>query len=160
MKIEANQIENYVAGCFDGNVVDGAWYGRHIPDGLVSLYTEPEHARIRMACTVGVRLRFATDALQVRIALSFGVRSRENFKSSLLVDGAESQVFGPDEYAPTWEGVIFEQSETAGIRESALSLMPEGLLEALQPDQARDLMAYLMHKSQAPLPSAERTSSH
>jgi hypothetical protein len=30
--------------------------------------------------------------------------------------------------------------------------MPEGLLEALTPEQARDLIAYLMHKSQVPLP--------
>jgi len=39
-------------------------------------------------------------------------------------------------------------------------LMPEGLLEALPPEQARDLIAYLMHKSQVPLPAAGKSSSN
>src|SRR5205814_9006463 len=37
----------------------------------------------------------------------------------------------------------------AGIRESSVSLMPEGLLEGMTPEQARDLIAYLMHDRQA-----------
>jgi hypothetical protein len=31
-------------------------------------------------------------------------------------------------------------------------MMPEGLLLALQPEQMRDLIGYLMHPVQAPLP--------
>jgi putative heme-binding domain-containing protein len=58
------------------------------------------------------------------------------------------------------ETVTVERSEVAGIQESALSLMPEGLLEALPPDQARDLVAYLMHKSQVPLPASDKASSN
>ncbi len=50
------------------------------------------------------------------------------------------------------EALTVERSEVAAIRDSSLSLMPEGLLEALPPEQARDLIAYLMHKSQVPLP--------
>ena len=52
------------------------------------------------------------------------------------------------------ETVTVEGSEIADIRESTASLMPEGLLEALRPEQARDLIAYLMHQSQVPLPIA------
>jgi putative membrane-bound dehydrogenase-like protein len=52
------------------------------------------------------------------------------------------------------ETVTVERSEIADIRESTASLMPEGLLEALRPEQARDLIAYLMHQSQVPLPIA------
>ena len=52
------------------------------------------------------------------------------------------------------ETLTVERAEIAGVRESAVSLMPEGLLEALTLEQARDLIAYLMHKSQAPLPAA------
>jgi putative membrane-bound dehydrogenase-like protein len=50
------------------------------------------------------------------------------------------------------ESLTLERAEIEAIRESSLSLMPEGLLEALPPDQARDLIAYLMHPGQTPLP--------
>jgi hypothetical protein len=33
-----------------------------------------------------------------------------------------------------------------------MSMMPEGLLLAFPPDQVRDLIAYLMHPVQVPLP--------
>ncbi|MEO8428844.1 MAG: c-type cytochrome, partial [Verrucomicrobiota bacterium] len=51
------------------------------------------------------------------------------------------------------ETLTFERGEIQSVQESSLSLMPEGLLEALAPEQARDLIAYLMHKSQVPLPT-------
>ena len=46
-----------------------------------------------------------------------------------------------------------ERTEVGTIGESSLSMMPEGLLEALSADQGRDLIAYLMHPTQAPLPA-------
>jgi len=46
-----------------------------------------------------------------------------------------------------------ERSEVAGLEESPLSLMPEGLLEALSEAQVRDLIAYLNHNSQVALPA-------
>ena len=58
------------------------------------------------------------------------------------------------------ETLAIERSEIVEIRESTLSLMPEGLLESLPPEQARDLIAYLMHKSQVPLPVANASSSN
>jgi len=58
------------------------------------------------------------------------------------------------------ETLTVEQSEIVDLRESTLSLMPEGLLEALPPEQARDLIAYLMFKSQVPLPAADKSSSN
>jgi len=58
------------------------------------------------------------------------------------------------------EAVIVERGEVAGLRDSTLSLMPEGLLETLPPEQALDLIAYLMHKSQVPLPAAGKASSN
>ncbi len=57
------------------------------------------------------------------------------------------------------ETLTVERNEIDGIRESTLSLMPEGLLEALPPEQACDLIAYLMLKSQVPLPAASKSSS-
>jgi putative heme-binding domain-containing protein len=51
------------------------------------------------------------------------------------------------------EALTVERGEIAGIQESALSMMPEGLLDPLTPEQARDLLAYLMHPSQVPLPA-------
>ena len=45
-----------------------------------------------------------------------------------------------------------EKSEVAKQESSPLSMMPEGLLLAFPPEQVRDLIAYLMHPVQVPLP--------
>ena len=58
------------------------------------------------------------------------------------------------------ETLAVERGEIAEIRESSVSLMPEGLLEALTPEQARDLIAYLMHKSQVPMPADGKSNSN
>jgi len=58
------------------------------------------------------------------------------------------------------ESLTVERGEIANIRESTLSLMPEGLLEGMAPEQARDLIAYLMHTSQVPIPSLGKSSSN
>ena len=50
------------------------------------------------------------------------------------------------------EEMKIERAEITRQDVSPLSMMPEGLLLALQPDQVRDLIAYLMHPSQVPLP--------
>ncbi len=50
------------------------------------------------------------------------------------------------------EETTVEKSEIAKQETSPVSMMPEGLLMAFQPDQVRDLIAYLMHPSQVPLP--------
>ena len=47
-----------------------------------------------------------------------------------------------------------ERAEVTTITESALSMMPEGLIEALTPAQIRDLFAYLMGRQQVPLPAS------
>ena len=49
------------------------------------------------------------------------------------------------------EKLTVERSDVQTIQESTLSLMPEGLLEALTSEQQRDLFGYLMHKTQVPL---------
>jgi putative membrane-bound dehydrogenase-like protein len=49
------------------------------------------------------------------------------------------------------ETLTVERAEVAKQQESALSIMPEGLIEALTPEQQRDLIAYLMQPSQVPL---------
>jgi putative membrane-bound dehydrogenase-like protein len=51
------------------------------------------------------------------------------------------------------ENLTLERNEIAKIQDSTLSLMPEGLLEALPPEEARDLIGYLMSRSQIPLPT-------
>ena len=50
------------------------------------------------------------------------------------------------------EETTVEKSEITKQDTSPVSMMPEGLLMAFQPDQVRDLIAYLMHPSQVPLP--------
>lgn len=45
-----------------------------------------------------------------------------------------------------------ERTEIESMQDSALSMMPEGLLEGLPADDRRDLIGYLMHPQQVPLP--------
>ncbi len=49
------------------------------------------------------------------------------------------------------ETLTFEHSAIANTRASTLSMMPEGLLDAISPEQTRDLIAYLMSRQQVPL---------
>jgi len=48
------------------------------------------------------------------------------------------------------ETLTLERADIHGLYESPLSLMPEGLLEGLSETQVRDLVAYLMSRSQVP----------
>lgn len=50
------------------------------------------------------------------------------------------------------EIINVNRGELASLEESELSMMPEGLLEALGEATARNLIAYLMQKTQVPLP--------
>ena len=51
------------------------------------------------------------------------------------------------------ETATVERAGLESIEVSSLSLMPEGLLDALKADQVRDLIGYLMHPVQVPLPA-------
>jgi len=52
------------------------------------------------------------------------------------------------------ETMTIDQKEVVKIDTSPMSMMPEGLLLAFPPEQVRDLIAYLMHPVQVPLPGA------
>jgi putative membrane-bound dehydrogenase-like protein len=54
------------------------------------------------------------------------------------------------------EKLTIERADISGMQELPQSLMPEGLFQALSEAQVRDLLAYLMHPSQVPLPAAVR----
>ena len=49
------------------------------------------------------------------------------------------------------ERVVLPRDQIKAIKESPESMMPEGLLEKLSPEEVRDLVSYLASKSQAPL---------
>lgn len=51
------------------------------------------------------------------------------------------------------EKLTVERSEITNVQELTQSLMPEGLLAAFNETQLRDLIAYLMHPTQVPLPA-------
>jgi putative heme-binding domain-containing protein len=53
------------------------------------------------------------------------------------------------------EKLTLERSDIAKSEELPMSLMPEGLPDALGEKQMRDLIAYLMHKTQVPLPAGD-----
>ena len=52
--------------------------------------------------------------------------------------------------------LILDRKEIEGVKSSALSLMPEGLLDTLSKTEVQDLIAYLMSRTQVPLPRPER----
>ncbi|MFZ2276194.1 MAG: PVC-type heme-binding CxxCH protein [Prosthecobacter sp.] len=52
------------------------------------------------------------------------------------------------------ETLTLDRADIVKQETSPLSMMPEGLLLAFQPEQVRDLIAYLMHPVQVPLPKA------
>ena len=49
------------------------------------------------------------------------------------------------------ESLTLDLADIVKTETSPMSMMPEGLLLALQPGQVRDLIAYLMHPVQVPL---------
>jgi len=55
--------------------------------------------------------------------------------------------------------VTLDRDEIEGIRPSGSSLMPDGLLDPLKPDEIRDLFAYLSHPTQVALPSGASARS-
>ena len=51
----------------------------------------------------------------------------------------------------TGERVVVPQAQVVSLRESAVSVMPEGLVKPLKPQELRDLFSYLQcTKSAAP----------
>ncbi len=54
------------------------------------------------------------------------------------------------------EALILERSEIEALRPSSASLMPDGLLETLNSAEIRDLIAYLAHPTQVPMPRVQQ----
>jgi putative heme-binding domain-containing protein len=55
------------------------------------------------------------------------------------------------------EKIVVPTAEIEDRSTSPLSMMPEGMLQNLAPDQVRELFAYLMGPGQAPLPDGFTT---
>lgn len=55
--------------------------------------------------------------------------------------------------------VVIPRAEIASIQQGELSMMPEGLLEALTEQEVRDLIYYLRQPAQAPLPESEQAAN-
>jgi putative heme-binding domain-containing protein len=53
------------------------------------------------------------------------------------------------------EAITLDRSEIEGLKPSSSSLMPDGLLDTLKPDEIRDLIGYLSHPTQVSLPSGK-----
>src|SRR6185436_1219778 len=54
------------------------------------------------------------------------------------------------------ETLIIPRAELKSLAQSELSMMPEGLLQAISEDDARDLLAYLRGPAQVPLPAEQK----
>jgi putative membrane-bound dehydrogenase-like protein len=53
------------------------------------------------------------------------------------------------------ERITLSPDDVEGVKDSSLSLMPEGQLDSLTKEQVRDLIAYLSGKTQVPLPAGK-----
>ncbi|HWE40543.1 MAG TPA: PVC-type heme-binding CxxCH protein [Isosphaeraceae bacterium] len=89
------------------------------------------------------------------------VASSYRMATIALADGRVLNGIVGDRNGPTiaiqtpTERLLVPRSDIEEFRPSDLSLMPEGLLDPLQPDQVRDLIGYLMSPRQVPLPAGE-----
>jgi len=54
------------------------------------------------------------------------------------------------------DALVLDRREIENVQPSPLSLMPDGLLAPLSETETRDLLSYLMHRTQVPLPKAEQ----
>lgn len=72
-----------------------------------------------------------------------GVLARQDEQSVTLVTPGET--------------LTVARGDIRSLRQSELSMMPEGLLQALGNDEARDLVAYLRGRAQVPLPATSET---
>lgn len=83
-----------------------------------------------------------------------------NFRMTtiVLVDGRVVNGLVLTRTEQTWEvqtptdKIVLAVAEIDEARESNVSLMPEGQLDVLKPDEIRDLIAYVMSPAQVPLP--------
>jgi putative membrane-bound dehydrogenase-like protein len=89
----------------------------------------------------------------------------KNFKMS-IVEQIDGRIFNgvivertPKTYTiqTADKKIVFPKSSVEMITESELSMMPENLLNVLNDEQVRDLIAYLMSPAQVPLPKAEKS---
>jgi len=104
MQLTSEQIRSFLVGCSEVTQNDGAIQFHRVPGPMRPLYEDGEASAIRMACTSGVRLRFATDADAVSIDIRIKRKAREIFKASLeLADGSHLGI-GPDEAQDAWQG--------------------------------------------------------
>lgn len=58
------------------------------------------------------------------------------------------------------EKLVISRDDIDELRPSPLSMMPEGQLEALPPEEVRDLVVYLRTETQPPLPEGELQSAN
>jgi putative heme-binding domain-containing protein len=54
------------------------------------------------------------------------------------------------------ETLILPRNELKSVTQTELSMMPEGLLQAISEDEARDLLAYLRSPAQVPMPAEQK----
>ena len=51
--------------------------------------------------------------------------------------------------------LVIPRNELQSVHQTELSMMPEGLLQAISEDEVRDLLAYLRSPAQVPLPAGQ-----
>src|SRR5262249_43813865 len=54
------------------------------------------------------------------------------------------------------ERIVLAKDDVETVKDSPLSIMPEGQLDALSKEQVRDLIGYLSGKTQVPLPAGKQ----
>jgi len=105
-RLTFDEIAAVACGCETVRQTEGAVQFHRLPDALAAHYRHDAGSRIRLECTSGVRLRFATTTRRIRIGLRYGDAARPFYRGELTVDGRAAGVFGPDEPAEASEDAL------------------------------------------------------
>lgn len=114
--ISGDELDQFATGVMTSHRAKGAWRAQRLSEYLWKNYRARDGHALRMMQPTGVRLRFRTDASELRLCLRYGERSRTRFTGALIVSDRSGQSIlpvGPDHWQGEWEGSVF----TASIQE-------------------------------------------
>ena len=114
MMFRVDELRQICRGCLQVREEENGVYFDRLTETLHGFYhranvASPEGFEALARSPAGVRLRFRSDATRVRIALRYGMFSRERFGVDLFVDDHYSGTHGPERWVgSTWSCVIYE----------------------------------------------------
>lgn len=107
MHCDPEQLTALALGWSTTEISDAGWRALRLPPALRDIYQPAEASRLRMQCTAGVRLRFRSDARQLRVRWRCEDPVRQHYQGTLVLDDNPARALpvgsleGPGEWAGT-----------------------------------------------------------